>query len=72
MNKSIRFLFIVLFFILFTINWGNSILAQGWRPEDISPENLVQAKVHRLIMDPNSEKPVIILTDGNEKQALMI
>ena len=72
MNKSIRSLFLYGFLIADLLVFNSSTRAQGSKVDDISSENLLQVKVHRLIIDPKSEKPVVILADGNEKQALMI
>ena len=72
MNKSIRFLFLYGFLIADLLMFNSRTHAQWSKVGDISSENLLQVKVHRLIIDPKSEKPVVILTDGNEKQALMI
>ena len=72
MNKSIRFLFLYGFLIADLLMVNSSTHAQWSKVGDISSENLLQVKVHRLIIDPKSEKPVVILADGNEEQALMI
>ncbi len=72
MNKSIRFLFLYGFLIADLLMFNSRTHAQWSKVGDISSENLLQVKVHRLIIDPKSEKPVVILADGNEKQALMI
>ena len=75
MNKSTRHLFIYSFLIADLLLLNCSAWAQGLKVgdiDDISEENLLQVKVYRLIIDPKSEKPVVILADNIEKQALMI
>jgi bifunctional DNase/RNase len=50
----------------------------GQTPEAVIPpggpeqRELLQVKVHRLILDPTSQQPVVILTDSSEERALLI
>ena len=52
--------------------------AYGQSPEAVTPSagpeqrELLQVKVHRLILDPASQQPVVILTDSSEERALLI
>lgn len=66
------FLFLYGFLIADLLLFNSSTLAQGSKVGDISSKNLLQVQVYRLIIDPKSEKPVVILADGNGEQALMI
>ena len=72
MNKSIVFSLLYGFLIAGLLLFNSSALAQGSKADDISSESLLQVQVHRLIIDPKSEKPVVALADGNGEKALMI
>ncbi len=72
MIKSIGFLLVYGFLIAGLLFFNDDVQAKEPTVGDISSENLLQVQVYRLIIDPKSEKPVVILSDENEKQALMI
>jgi bifunctional DNase/RNase len=71
-DKGIQFLAAVgLFMAVFTWTCGQT--AEAVSPSG-SPEQreLLEVKVHRLIVDPTSQQPVVILTDSYEERALLI
>ena len=41
-------------------------------PGGLEQRELLQVEVHRLIVDPASQQPVVILTDSSEERALLI
>jgi bifunctional DNase/RNase len=47
-------------------------IPEGLTPVPFEQKNLVQVKVHRLIVDPTSRQPVIFLADSLEERALLI
>lgn len=72
MIKSIGFLLLHGFLIAGLFLFNDGVQAKDPTAGDISSESMLQVQVHRLIVDPKSEKPVVILSDGNGEQALMI
>jgi uncharacterized protein len=60
-----------LFMAVFT--WTSGQTAQAVNPS-AGPEQreLLEVKVHRLIVDPTSQQPVVILADSSEERALLI
>ena len=46
--------------------------SEGLAPVHFDQKELLQVKVHRLIVDPTSQQPVIFLTDSLEERALLI
>jgi bifunctional DNase/RNase len=51
---------------------GGETLGKDFSPIASEKDNLIQAKVHRLIIDPGSQQPVVILSDALEERGLFI
>jgi bifunctional DNase/RNase len=47
-------------------------IAEGVTHTSFDQKELVQVKVHRVIVDPTSQQPVVFLADSLEKRALLI
>lgn len=74
MSKKGPFLIFFISFILFTTAFPPSRKAcgEGVKGRQPDKEELVQVKVHRLIVDPASNQPVVLLADNLEERALLI
>jgi len=71
-NKNIQFLAAVGLFVA-SFTWTFARTAQAVSPsEGTEQRGLLEVKVHRLIVDPTSQQPVVILTDSSEERALLI
>ena len=47
-------------------------VAQEAKPGTLKKSELIEVGIYRLIMDPASENPVVLLSDVHQKQALPI
>ncbi|UCF91014.1 MAG: bifunctional nuclease family protein [Desulfobacterales bacterium] len=51
---------------------GLAFRPAGEAPAALAEHELLEVKVHRLIMDPGSNQPVVLLADAHEERALLI
>jgi bifunctional DNase/RNase len=51
---------------------GGQTLAEDFASVAYDENDLIEAKVHRLIIDPGSQQPVVILSDALEERGLFI
>jgi len=71
-DKKTQFLAAVGLFVS-VWNWTCGQTAEAVSsPGGLEQRELIQVEVHRLIVDPASQQPVIILTDSSEERALLI
>ena len=71
-NKNIQFLAGVGLFVA-VFAWTVGQTAQAVSPcEGAEQRELLEVKVHRLIVDPTSKQPVVSLSDSSEERALLI
>ena len=72
-DKKTQFLAAVgLFMAVLTWKCGQTAEAVSPSPGGLEQRELLQVEVHRLIVDPTSQQPVVILTDSSEERALLI
>jgi bifunctional DNase/RNase len=67
-----KFLAIVGLCFITTIWPSGHMTAEGPILADSNQQELLQVKVHRLIVDPKSKQPVVSLADSHEQRALLI
>lgn len=48
------------------------VWAEQFTAATVESKNLLQVKVHRLIMDPSSMQPIVLLADPQEARALLV
>jgi bifunctional DNase/RNase len=71
-KRAMRLLFIA-GLCLATLIWpGGETLGEDFISVASDKNDLIQAKVHRLIIDPGSQQPVVILSDALEERGLFI
>lgn len=54
------------------IGFAPRVWAEQFTPATVETKNLLQVKVHRLIMDPSSMQPIVFLADPQEERALLV
>ena len=58
---------------VFLLNgWLGNVAAFGEPKKDPKPSELVQVKVHNMILDPRNNRPVVSLADLDETRAMLI
>ncbi len=71
-ERNIRLLVIAGLWLVTSIWPGGETLGQDFASVASDKNDLIQAKVHRLIIDPRSQQPVVILSDALEDKGLYI
>jgi hypothetical protein len=54
------------------IGFAPRVWAEQFTPATVESKNLLQVRVHRLIMDPSSMQPIVFLADPQEERALLV
>jgi bifunctional DNase/RNase len=71
-ERDMRLLAIAGLWLAMWIWLGGETLGQEFTSVASDKDDLIQAKVHRLIIDPGSQQPVVILSDALEERGLFI
>lgn len=72
-QKNIRHNWLIFgIWLVFALGFFGETLAGSSSLPTFEPHELLQVKVHRLIVDPKSKQPVVSLSDSDEHRAMLI